>query len=87
MKTVLVYGLKDPIGGVERVIFEYVSTITEKHKDISFDFLIFSDSFSLESDIKKCGGNVVYVPSRKENLTEYKLKMEDLFTKNQYCAV
>ena len=46
MNSVLVYGLKDPVGGVEHAVMEYVRNMTSRF-DITFDFLCFSDSFSL----------------------------------------
>ena len=41
-KRILVYGPKDPIGGVEKIVYEYVKVITQAHPDVSFDFLHFA---------------------------------------------
>ncbi len=87
MTKVLVYGLKDPIGGVERVIFEYIRCIMKKHNDITFDFIFHFDSFSLEKDIKEMGCNVIYLPSRKDNYKLYKNALSALFDENDYNAV
>ncbi len=87
MTKVLVYGLKDPIGGVERVIFEYVRCIMKTHNDITFDFMFHADSFSLEKDIKAIGCNVVYLPSRKDDYNAYKTALYKLFDDNDYGAV
>ena len=36
---ILIYGPKDPVGGVENIVFEYVRNIVNNHQDISFDYL------------------------------------------------
>lgn len=87
MTKVLVYGLKDPIGGVERVVFEYVRGITKTHNDITFHFMFHADSFSLEKEIKEMGCDVVYLPSRKDNYKAYKTALEKVFENNDYSAV
>ena len=87
MKKVLVYGLKDPVGGVEKIIFEYASCMVNSGYDISFDFIIFSEKFSLESEINALGCRVVYLPSKKSDCVGYKKKLNELFANNDYCAV
>lgn len=87
MKKVLVYGLKDPIGGVEKILFEYVSCMVNGGYDITFDFIIFSERFSIETEINALGCRVIYLPSKKNNYVGYKRKLMDLFENNKYCAV
>ncbi len=86
MDRVLVYGLKDPIGGVEQVAMEYVRHITAAF-DISFDFVCFADHFSLQSEIESLGCRVIYMPSRKKDFFGYKRSMESVFRQNRYIAV
>ena len=87
MKKVLVYGLKEPVGGVEKIIFEYASCMVNNGYDISFDFIIFSEKFSLETEINALGCRVIYLPSKKNNYAEYKRILTELFENNEYCAV
>ena len=86
MNRVLVYGLKDPAGGVEQVVMEYAKSMTAQF-DISFDFIVFSQEFSLEKEIEGLGCRVVRLPVRRKNLSGYKKAMAALFETNQYCAV
>ena len=85
-KRVLVYGLKDPAGGVEKQVFEYAKHITDKH-NIAFDFIIIGDSFSMEEEIKALGCRCLYVPSRRKNSAAYKKAMNAIFTETRYIAV
>ncbi len=86
MNRVLIYGLKDPVGGVEQAVMEYVRNMTA-HFDITFDFLLFSDSFSLENEINGLGCRVVYMPNRRKDPLGYKKAVAALFRENTYCAV
>ncbi len=86
-KRVLIYGPKDPVGGVEKIVFDYVRNVTQKHEDISFDYLQYGDSFSMEEDLKAIGCRVLYVPSRKANMKAYKRAMENVFRDTPYIAV
>lgn len=86
MNSVLVYGLKDPVGGVEHAVMEYVRNMTSRF-DITFDFLCFSDSFSLEKEITGLGCRVINIPNRKKNPVRYKKAIAQLFRDNTYCAI
>lgn len=86
MNRVLVYGLKDPAGGVEQAVMEYVRNMTARF-DITFDFLLFSDSFSLENEINRLGCRVIYMPNRRKDPFGYKKAVTKLFQENTYCAV
>lgn len=86
MKRVLVYGLKDPVGGVERVVMDYVKHMVASF-DITFDFIIFAPSFSLEQEVAQLGCRVICVPVRRKDPAGYKKAMAELFEKNRYCAV
>ncbi len=86
-KHVLIYGPKDPAGGVEKIVFEYVRHIVEKHEDITFDFLQYGSDFSMEESIKAIGCRVLYVPSRKDDMKGYKKAIENVFRSTSYVAV
>lgn len=86
MDRVLVYGLKDPVGGVEKVVMEYARRMAKDHP-VSFDFVIFTEGFSLEKVMLDMGFRVFYAPSRKNDYAGYKRFMEGLFQENRYVAV
>ena len=65
-KRVLLYGAKDPVGGVEKITLDYVKAIVKNHSDVSFDFLQYGKDFSLEKEITELGCRVIYLPSRKK---------------------
>lgn len=86
MDRVLVYGLKDPVGGVEKVVLSYARQMTRDY-DISFDFVLFTGEFSLENEILEMGCRVWYAPSRKSDYSGYQKFMDRLFAENRYVAV
>ena len=86
MDRVLVYGLKEPIGGVEQVAMNYIRNIVSRH-ELRFDLLVFGDSFSQEETYKQMGCRVLYVPVRRKNPVGYKKRIAQIFAENQYCAI
>ncbi len=85
-KRVLIYGPKDPVGGVEKIVLDYVGAIVKRHDDISFDFLQYGEGFSLEKQIEELGCRVIYLPSRKKYF-KYKKALEKVFEDTRYSAV
>ena len=86
-KRILVYGPKDPVGGVEKIVYEYVKAVMENHKDVAFDFLQYGERFSMEEQLTTLGCKVIYLPSRKKNYFKYKKAIEQVFINTQYAAV
>lgn len=86
MNKVLVYGLKDPVGGVEHVVMEYVKNLVDQF-DITFDFVVFSEGFTLEAEITALGCRVITLPVRRKDPAGYKKAISKLFHENSYCAV
>lgn len=86
-KHVLIYGPKDPIGGVEKIVFEYVRNIIISHDDIIFDFIVYGKNFSMESELLSMGCRVLYLPSRRKNLIAYKTAIKHVFSTTTYSAV
>ena len=85
MKKILIYGLKEPIGGVEKVVLSY----TQKFNcdELVCDYLMFGDHFHFEKEINKCKGKIFYLPNRIKNPKEYKEKFEQIFKTCSYDAV
>ena len=86
LRRILVYGPKDPVGGVEKIVFEYVKNIMKNHDDVSFDFLQYGSGFSMEKEITDLGCRVLYLPGRK-NFFAYKSALGRIFAENKYAAV
>lgn len=86
MDRVLVYGLKDPVGGVEQVVMNYIRQIVEKH-DLRFDLLVFGDSFSQKEAYNRLGCRVLYVPIRRKDPAGYRKRIAQIFAENRYCAI
>ncbi len=86
-KRILIYGPKDPIGGVEKIVFEYVKAIVEAHDDVSFDFLQYGNNFSMEKQITDLGCRVLYLPSRGKKYFKYKRALGKIFRETRYVAV
>ena len=85
MTKLLIFGLKDPAGGVESAVMEYV-----RHFDrdkITADFAIFGDGFSYEEEIRSLGGRVHTLPVRRQDPAGYKAAVGKLFAENRYDAV
>lgn len=85
-KRVLIYGPKDPVGGVEKIVFEYVRSICSRHHEITFDLLQYGSDFSMEKAYEDLGCRVHYLPSRKKYV-QYKKALNRVFRENRYVAV
>lgn len=85
MKKILIYGLKEPIGGVEKIITSYANNFPDK--EVACDYIIFGTSFSLETKIREKGGRVFYLPNRIKRRKEYFEKLNSIFRDNKYAAV
>ena len=81
MDRVLVYGVKDPTGGVEQVAMNYIRNIVSRH-EMRFDLLVFGDSFSQEEAYNQLGCRVLYVPVRRKDPVGYKKRIG-----HRYCAI
>lgn len=73
MKTILVYGLKNVVGGIENYLMLMQKYL---HKDLTFTFLVEeAQPFIYDQTIHEYGGEVVYLPERhklKEYIQSYK---------------
>lgn len=66
MKKILVYGMSGNPGGIESYLINYYKRI-DVH-EIHFDFVVCGNKIAYENVIRKRGGKIYYVPSRRENL-------------------
>ena len=85
MKKLLIFGLKDPAGGVESAVMAYV-----RHFDreaIAADFAVFGEDFSLAPEIESLGGKTLYLPVRRKDPLGYRAAAEAVFRDDRYDAV
>ena len=85
MNRILIVGLKDPAGGVESSVMECVRHFNSDN--IIADFAVFGHDFSLEKEIKKLGGKVIYLPSRTKKHLQYKKYVKNILDHGNYSAV
>ena len=85
MTRLLIFGLKDPAGGVESAVMAYA-----RHFDrsaITADFAVFGEDFSLAPEIASLGGQTLYMPVRRRDPLGYRAAAERIFRENRYDAV
>lgn len=66
MKKILVYGMSGNPGGIESYLINYYKKIDTQR--MHFDFVVCGDKIAYENVIRKQGGRIYYIPSRRENL-------------------
>lgn len=84
-KRVLIFGLKEPAGGVESAVMNYVRFFD--HTKLVCDLVIFGDDFSMRSEIEAMGGKVICLPNRRKHFFDYKAALRQIFEEEIYCAV
>ena len=85
MKKLLIYGMKEPAGGVETAVMAYVRGFDPER--ITVDAAVFEDGFSYKEEIAARGGKVHVLPVRRADPKGYTAAVEKLFAENKYDAV
>lgn len=81
---ILIFGPKEPLGGVETIVLAYTKRLIEKGAEC--DFLLYESYPTLESKISAIGGKVLHAASRRKDYKQYKKDIAMLF-KTKYDAV
>ena len=81
---ILIFGPKEPIGGVEAVALSYAKHLIAY--GCKCDFLLYENFPGLEKMITDIGGTVIHAASRRTNYTQYKTDLDNIF-KTKYDAV
>ena len=81
---ILIFGPKEPLGGVETIVLAYAKRLIEKGCEC--DFLLYESYPTLESRIAAIGGKVIHAASRRTNYKQYKKDVKALFERS-YDAV
>ncbi len=82
---ILIYGPKEPLGGIETVVLEYARELILL--GCQCDFLLYDKYPILEKKIKEINGNTVYAASRRGNYSQYKKDINRILSENKYDAV
>ena len=73
-------------GGMETMLMNYYRKIDKKK--IQFDFLIFNEEHCLhEDDIRKLGGKIYKLPSRRKNIIKNRIEVKAFFKSHNYDIV
>ena len=81
---ILIFGPKEPLGGVETIVLAYSKQLIKKGCEC--DFLLYENYPILEEKIAAIGGKVIHATSRRANYRQYKKDVKALF-ENKYDAV
>lgn len=82
---ILVFGPKEPMGGVEAIVLDYAKQLIQLGCEC--DFLQYEKYPELEQKIRALGGNILYATGRRENYIQYKKDLKHIFNTNKYDAV
>ncbi len=81
---ILIFGPKEPLGGVETIVLSYAKHLIEK--GCQCDFLLYGNYPTLENRISSIGGKAIHATARGENYSQYKRDVKSLFD-TKYDAV
>lgn len=87
MKRVLIWGMTSNWGGIESVLFNYV---TKANKDkIRFDFITTFKTIPRSEELKKIGCRIIFICDRRSNYFRYKEEINGFFKQHakEYDAI
>lgn len=73
------------LGGIETIIMNIYRNIDRKK--IQFDFLDDCNGIYFQEEIEKMGGNIIRIPTRRQNYLEYHRILKELINSGVYTAV
>lgn len=87
MKKVLIWGLTENWGGIESVVFNYVSNSNKN--EIQFDFITTFKSIPRSEKLTSLGCKIYFICSRRLNYLKYKCELNNFMKKHavEYDAV
>ncbi len=81
---ILIFGPKEPLGGVETIVLAYAKQLILKGCEC--DFLLYENYPALEAKIYDIGGKCLHATSRRISYSQYKTDLKNIF-KTKYDAV
>lgn len=85
LKRILQVGLTNNLGGIEMMVMNIYKNI-DRNK-IQFDFIKYSEGLYYEDEIKKMGGKIIELPTRRESYLKNKKMIKELMKSGEYDAV
>lgn len=87
MIKILIWGATDTVGGVEAVLWNYVSQIPTDQ--IQFDFINTYEDISIGDKVRERGSQVFALPNRKKHLLAYRKALKSFMAAHakEYSAV
>ncbi len=85
MKRILVAGLKQPIGGVENAVLEYIRCLNPR--EVCVDLVVRGADDRFGQAVEPFSGRVLCMPSRVRHPKAYRRFLNELFSQNEYDAV
>ncbi len=83
---VLICGFTEGRGGMENYIMNIYRRIDREK--LQFDFLNFHTfELAYTEEIKRLGGNIYYVPMKREDIRKHYEELNRVFSQNEYCGV
>lgn len=82
MKRVLIWGMTANWGGIESVLYNYVTN--SKYDEIRFDFITPFKRVPRSDKLEKLGCKIVYIPDRRSNYLKYRKELTTFFKKHSY---
>ena len=84
IKRILHYGLTDNLGGIEVFVMSLYRNIDRQK--IQFDFIDHNGIY-FSNEINKMGGNIIKIPTRRENFFIYRKMLNEILKSGLYTAV
>lgn len=84
IKRILHYGLTDNLGGIEVFVMSLYRNINRQK--IQFDFIDHNGIY-FSNEINKMGGNIIKIPTRRENFFIYRKMLNEILKSGLYTAI
>lgn len=86
IKRVLICGFTENMGGMETYVMNIYRHLDRSQ--LQFDFLKFHDiKLAFTEEIEKLGGEIFFIPMKRENYKEHYQKLRKLFLENNYAGI
>lgn len=85
MIRILQVGFTQNLGGIEMIIMNIYRNIDRSK--VQFDFVDDCNGIYYSEEIERMGGNIIKLPTRRQNYIEYRRIIKELMSSGKYAAV
>jgi glycosyltransferase involved in cell wall biosynthesis len=85
MVKVLMIGMYNTLGGVERIVYDYVNNMEKDN--IIFSFINMYDKIYFQEKLEKIGCKIITIPNVKKNIFKYTIFLLKIFRNEQFNVV